>query len=221
MIRIITARRFASVLLGRANGPVPGLMPAASLSVASVFETNRAGQSRSNALAIIRALDWLVGQSVSMIAMPLSGPANRILEKAVARVIDQGIIVVAAAGNGGPNAPPAYPAAIGQVIAVTAADAAGQAYRRANRGDYIDFTAPGVDVWTLGADGQAQYRSGTSFAVPFATAVISETIAAGLSSPKAAIAGHGLATRDLGVPGHDPVYGKGLLRLTKGCEPRQ
>ena len=45
-------------------------------------------------------------------------------------------------------------------------------YKKANRGDYIDLAAPGVDVWTAKAGGGGSYRSGTSFAAPFVVAAI-------------------------------------------------
>jgi subtilisin family serine protease len=68
-------------------------------------------------------------------------------------------------GNGGKEAP-AYPAAHPDVIAVTAIDADARIYKKANRGEYIDLAAPGVDVWAAKAGGGGSYRSGTSFAVP-------------------------------------------------------
>ncbi|GIR72397.1 MAG: hypothetical protein CM15mP74_36480 [Halieaceae bacterium] len=40
-------------------------------------------------------------------------------------------------------AQPMYPAAYPQVVAVTATDARGRAFRLANRGEYVDIAAPG------------------------------------------------------------------------------
>ena len=54
-------------------------------------------------------------------------------------------MIVAAAGNGGPTAPPAYPAALRPVVAVTAVDSKDHIYRYANQGRYIMVAAPGVD----------------------------------------------------------------------------
>ena len=39
-----------------------------------------------------------------------------------------------------------YPAAYSGVVAVTAVDSRLEVYRRANRGDYIDIAAPGVNL---------------------------------------------------------------------------
>ena len=50
-------------------------------------------------------------------------------------------------------------------------DAARRVYNEANQGDYIDFSAPGVDIWTIDDKTRGRYSSGTSFAVPHALAV--------------------------------------------------
>ncbi len=84
-----------------------------------------------------------------MINMSFSGPANRVLERLIAHAAESGIGLVAAAGNGGPGAAPAYPAAWPQVIAVTAVDAREHIYRQANQGPYVALAAPGVNIWTL------------------------------------------------------------------------
>src|SRR4029077_15575453 len=75
-----------------------------------------------------------------------------------------------AAGNAGPDAPPAYPGALPEVIAVTAIDRDGAVFPEANRGDYIAVAAPGVSIWVPGPDGEGRHQTGTSFAAPFALA---------------------------------------------------
>ena len=47
------------------------------------------------------------------------------------------MIFIAAAGNNGPNAPPAYPAAYPDVIAVTATDEKDSPYTKDNQGRTI------------------------------------------------------------------------------------
>src|SRR3546814_9491455 len=81
-----------------------------------------------------------------------------------------GMRLVAAAGNEGPHAAPVFPAGYPSVLAVTAVDASLQPYRHANRGDYIDLAAPGVDVWSARRGQGGRYNSGTSFAAPFVAA---------------------------------------------------
>ena len=116
---------------------------------------------------VVAAVDWLGGGGIRLVNMSLETGSNPVLDFAMSSAAAKGMILVAAAGNGGKDAPPAYPAAHPDVIAVTAIDADARIYKKANRGDYIDLAAPGVDVWAAKAGGGGSYRSGTSFAVPF------------------------------------------------------
>ena len=100
----------------------------------------------ASTVSLVRALDWLLSSEVDAINLSLAGPPNRLLEVALTRISEQGVMVLAAAGNGGPMARPQYPAAYTSVVAVTAVDQRGRAFRLANRGDYLDLAAPGVNL---------------------------------------------------------------------------
>jgi minor extracellular protease Epr len=203
----------ASLLVG---GDGFGLLGRARLYAAEVFRKRGDGADTDAELAV-HALDWLAGQNVAAVNLSFGGPGNRILEAAVLRVEQLGIEVVAAAGNGGAGAPPAYPAAQAGVVAVTAVDAKLQPYAHANRGDYIAFSAPGVDVWAAAPGGGGKYESGTSYAAPFATAVFAAAKAAQPgAAPDALERKLASRARDLGAPGKDPVFGWGLLQAA-GC----
>jgi len=193
-----------------------GLAPAARLYSANVFR-KRGNQADTTVEAVVQAFDWLAGQNVHIVNLSLGGPRNLLLEAAVERLLARGIAVVAAAGNRGPSAPPMYPAAQPGVIAVTAVDAELKPYKLANRGDYISFAAPGVDVWTALPGKEGAYVSGTSYATPFVTAAL---VAARALDPKGGWAGiqkkMQAQARDLGDQGKDPVFGFGLIQIG-GC----
>jgi subtilisin family serine protease len=128
------------------------------------------------------------------------------------------VIFVAAAGNEGPTAEPSYPAAYPQVIAVTAVTKDLRNYRYANRGPHIEFSAPGVDIWTAAPGGGASFHSGTSFAAPHVTAVFAVEPPEALQQGKADLLDN-LAVMDLGKEGRDPIYGRGLLLAPSECTP--
>lgn len=204
----------ASILVA---GAPTGLMPEAQLHAAAVFRS-RDKEIDATAEWVVSALDWLVGEKVAVINLSLGGSRNLLVEAAVQRVLERGIVIVAAAGNGGADAAPVYPAAQPGVIAVTALDAKLKPYDRDNRGDYISYAAPGVDVWVAAPGGDGVYATGTSYAAPFVTAVIAE---AEWSEP--GIGRAALDTllqskaRDLGAPGKDKVYGWGLIQMPVEC----
>jgi hypothetical protein len=202
----------AGLIVGQ--GPeAAGLLPAAELLGADVFGRERDGKPRAGALEIAAALDWLSGERVDVINMSLAGPANAVLEAAVSAVRARGITIVAAAGNNGPGSPPVYPAAYPGVIAVTGVDRDRQVYRKANHGDYIAFSAPGVDVEILDGKGTA-VRSGTSYATPFVAAAVAALGDVDAQTMEAALAKHVI---DLGAPGRDPVFGWGLVQIGGSC----
>ena len=200
----------AALLIGRADaGDFAGIVPAAHLYLAAGFRAR--DEDDTTAARVIEALDWLMAKDVQVINLSFAGPPNGTLELALERVLDDGRLLVAAAGNAGPRAPPAYPAAYPGVLAVTAVDARGRIYRKANRGDYIDLAAPGVDIRLAAPGGGGARRSGTSFAAPFVTGLLARILADGR---QAVDAREMLLTsaRDLGAPGSDPLYGRGLIQ---------
>lgn len=204
--------------LGLSGGDTaPGLVPRARLLAANGFHRLPSGNASADAFDLVKALDWLVAQRASVVGMSLAGPANRVLETAVTQAQRRGVLVVAAAGNGGTSAPPAYPAAWASVLAVTAIDGGARPYRRAQQGPHIAYAAPGVGVPALVAADGPGTRSGTSFAVPFVVALVSQTLQQGLLRADDWRNGAPGWVQDLGAPGRDPVFGWGLPRLTRAC----
>ena len=204
----------AALLVGRAEAQgFGGLLPAARLTLAAIFHEGRKGRVFATTERVVLALDWLGGQGLRLINLSLSGPEDQLMGLAMSRAAAKGLVLVAAAGNGGSDAPPAFPAAHPDVIAVTAVDAASEPFERANRGDYIDFAAPGVDVWSARSDGRGSYHSGTSFAVPFVLAALAVRQAA-QAAPDARVLASDLrnSVQDLGAQGRDPVFGWGLIQ---------
>lgn len=194
-----------------------GLLPGARLYAGTIFEENETGQAVGNLFALVGAFDWMVELKVDVLNLSMETGKNDILSVALDKALSKGLAITAAAGNGGANAPPAYPAAHPKVLAATAIDPDLLAYRRANHGDYIDFAAPGVSLWTA-TPGGGQFQSGTSFAVPFLTAAVAMQRATGTTSDADSLReslGH--FVRDLGKPGKDDVYGWGLLSFSPDC----
>ena len=195
----------------------PGRLRDAQLFYAAVVGNVPDADPAAGVDAIMRAIDWIHGSGVRLVNVSLAGPYNKILDRGLAAAADRGMIIVAAVGNDGPDAPPRYPAAFDFVIAVTAVDADLDPYTQALRGGHVDFSAPGVDVF-VPLDGGGRYMTGTSIAVPFITALIA-------SNPEAATLGSVATVRaslareavDLGERGEDDIFGAGLARALEAC----
>src|SRR5205085_2777035 len=144
------------------------------------------------------------------------GPPNLLLKAAVEALIARGRVVVAAVGNDGPAAPPLYPAAYPGVVAVTGVDARGHLLPEAGRGSHVDFAAPGADMAAPASEGGSVSVRGTSFAAPLVAGRL-----AALSARGGGFAVDLLARQatDLGAPGPDPVYGRGLVAADLRTDP--
>lgn len=211
----------AAMLVGRGDSRVPGLLPDAELVAVEVFHRTGAGAA-ADAFALVQAMDILLAAEVQVINMSLSGPANAVLQRMVAEAAARNVGVVAAAGNGGPGAAPAYPAAWPEVVAVTALDRRLAPYRQASRGSHITLAAPGVNLWTAASVSGGRLRSGTSYAAPFVTAALAAELMR-MESPDVPAAVNRLiaCAEDLGAPGHDEVFGHGRLSASSECSGAQ
>jgi hypothetical protein len=154
-----------TAMAGAISGHVrlAGAAPAARLLAVRAFVPGKAGALGAT-LSIAAGLDWAAGKGARVVNMSFSGPADPLMEKMVSAASAKGMALIAAAGNEGPRAPPQYPAAYAQVIAVAAVDEKARVYAQANRGDYIDLAAPGVDVLAAAPDGAYDLSTGTSIA---------------------------------------------------------
>lgn len=202
----------AGVMISR--NPRIGIAPDARLVAISAFSTNPQNpqERRSNSGLVAKALQIAMDRGVNVLNLSFAGKPDPVVDRLVEAAMQRGITVVASAGNGGPHAPAAYPAAIPGVIAVTAVDKGEQVFNNANRGDYIDLAAPGVGILTTAPRGSFHVSSGTSLA----TAHVSGAIALLKSmNPSFNPATLNQTAIDLGKPGYDPEYGYGLISLER------
>jgi hypothetical protein len=127
-----------------AYGMAPGAKVLAIKACQPESKTSAGARCWSSTLA--KAMDLAIARDARIINMSLTGPDDPIVRKVVDAALAGQRLVVAAAGNGGPEAAPPFPAAHPGVLAVTAIDSRQRLYRSATRGDFIDLAAPGVDV---------------------------------------------------------------------------
>ena len=147
-----------------ARAALTGVAPEADILAVRAFASSANATAQSYTLAILKGLDWAVLNGARVVNMSFAGPNDPLLGQAIAAAVKQGVVVIAAAGNGGPEAQAAYPGAFPNVIAVTAIDDRDGLFQSANRGTYIAVAAPGVDIIGAAPKGAYEISSGTSMA---------------------------------------------------------
>lgn len=209
-----------AILAGRPDSGTPGLIPRAKFFAASIFFTGDNGETHTDTISLLRALEWMSASGVKLINMSFTGPRDELVRSRIARLSEEGTVFSAAAGNGGPSGRASYPAAYPQVIAVTAINSNLQLFPFATRGSYIDLAAPGVHIWTAIPGAREGYRSGTSFAAPFATAVLAILPGEMLRMPKGVLVEKISAPAPVGGERPWAAYSRGLLQAPRTCVSR-
>ncbi len=121
---------------------------------------------------IVAGIDWAIANGAQVLNASWGGPGrSSILEAALKRASEQGILVVAAAGNDGLNndTHPSYPANynLPNILSVAASDYRDELAPFSNYGkNRVHLAAPGVAIYSTLPGNQYGTSSGTSMAAP-------------------------------------------------------
>jgi cyanobactin maturation PatA/PatG family protease len=166
-----------SAIFGQHGSPVQGIAPGCRGLIVPVFSDNRSGPLSQ--LDLARAINQAVEQGAHIInisggQLSQSGEADPMLENAVRFCNDNGVLIVAAAGNDGCKCLH-VPAALPAVLAVGAMNSQGLPFDFSNWGDAYQtqgILAPGENILGAETGGGVITRSGTSFATPIVSGII-------------------------------------------------
>ena len=150
------------------NFGVAGVGYDSSLMNGKILRESVGGFSSWLANGMIWATDN--GADVISISFITSG-ASGTLENAVNYAWDNGVVVVAAAGNNGNNTPQ-YPGAFANAIAVAATDSTDALAGFSSFGNWVNVAAPGVTIYSTLPGGTYGNRSGTSMAAPHVSGLV-------------------------------------------------
>lgn len=152
----------AGIIAAHSNNGVGivGVTPESKLMNVKVADDNGRCQASTVARGIIWAADN--GASVINVSIELKEPSPE-LEDAVNYAWNQGVVIIAAAGNEGSQSP-VYPACYENCIAVAATRQDDTLAPLSNYGDWVDVAAPGFNIYSTLPDNSYGYKSGTSFA---------------------------------------------------------
>jgi subtilisin family serine protease len=149
-----------------------GIAPGVRLLAIHAFSSNGTDSAEATSAHILMGIDWAIRKGAKIINMSFAGPDDPMLQLALQKAHDKGVILIAAAGNMGPKSPPLYPAADPNVIAVTATDAKDQLLAQANQGAYVAVAAPGVDILEPAPNRGYQVTTGTSVAAAHVSGIV-------------------------------------------------
>ncbi len=194
-----------------AHGKLLGIAPDAQILAAQAFDDST-GVAKGTSFAIYKSLQWAADNSARVVNMSFAGPADPTLRRLLAAAYDKGIVLIAAAGNAGPQAEPAYPAADPNVIAVTATDSDEHIFKMANRGRYVAVAAPGVDIIALAPGDTYELSTGTSIAAAHVSGIAALLLERKPSLKPADIRAILIATAKApGPPVPDSDFGAGVV----------
>jgi thermitase len=178
----------------------------ATLPVVAVRAFDEEGKTSN--FAIIQALAYAAQAGARVVNMSWGSETDSdFMRTAMQVAANQGLILVAAAGNA-PTGRPVYPAAYPTVIAVGGATAAGQPWANSNFGDFVALSAPATATLPVGHNGPAGAYAGTSIS----SAVAANALAQYLNRhPRATAAEAWAALQAALSPAPGPGYGSGLL----------
>ncbi|NJP05261.1 MAG: peptidase S8 [Chloroflexaceae bacterium] len=182
------------------------------------------GNGSGNDATVSDGIRWATDNGVRVINLSLGGQDDsRILREAIDYAVSRGVVVTAASGNEGEQGNPvSYPAAYGNVIAVSATGNTDAVTSFSNTGEYIDLSAPGVGLWTTILDGQYGTPNGTSFSSPHVAAVVGLVLTVrGDLGPSDIQCVLEASADDKGPPGKDAEYGSGRLNARQALELAQ
>jgi subtilisin family serine protease len=194
-----------------AHARLLGVAPQARILAVRAFGA-KDDSAEATSYSVNKGIDWAMSRGARIINMSFAGPRDPSVEQRLAQARRQGLVLIAAAGNDGPKSDPLFPAAYGNVIAVTATDADDQLFSGANQGRHIAVAAPGVDILLPAPDGGYQVTTGTSFAAAEVSGIVA------LMLERKRDLGHdgvrkvlSATAHDLGPKGFDTQFGAGLV----------
>ncbi|WP_188208160.1 S8 family peptidase [Alkalibacillus aidingensis] len=154
---------------------VVGVAPDASVYAVKVLDNSGSGSYAG----IAEGIEWSIQNDMDIINMSLGGSqSSSILEEYTDLAYEEGVLVVAAAGNdgnrGGNNDSVGYPAKYDSAIAVAAVDENNQRATFSSTGPDVELSAPGVDVLSSVPGDSYDTYNGTSMASPHVAGVAAQ-----------------------------------------------
>ena len=191
---------------------VVGVAPQAELYALKVLDEEGYGYVSD----VVYAIQWSTVNGIKVINMSLGGKRNIFLEWACnLAYYSDGLLLVAAAGNGGAVI---YPAAYSSVIAVSATNSNDELAWFSSTGKQVELAAPGVSIDSTVLNGGYGEESGTSMSSPHVAGTAALAWKANPSWSNDEVRAQLQNTADdLGAAGWDSEFGYGLVNAAEAA----
>lgn len=192
------------------NEGIVGVYPGVDLHIVKIFDDNGNWTFASD---LIDGINQCQSAGADVVNMSLGGGSSSTAESnAMQQFVDNGILLVAAAGNSG-NSSLSYPASYDAVVSVAAVDSNENRASYSQYNNQVEIAGPGSAVYSTYPTNTYATLSGTSMATPHvagAAALVwsvfpqcsNEQIRAALNA----------TAKDKGSAGRDNLYGHGIVQ---------
>ncbi|WP_287797091.1 S8 family serine peptidase [Idiomarina sp.] len=196
-----------------------------NLHIVKVFNSSGWGYSSS----LVSAIETCADNGADVVNMSLGGGgSNQTEANALQNLYNQGVLLVAAAGNDGSSYsetdPMSYPASYNAVVSVAAVDSSKNLASFSQKNTQVEIAGPGVDVMSTypegtGSQGNYGTMSGTSMASPHVAGVAALVWSHHPSCSAQEIRDVlNTTAQDLGPAGRDVQYGYGLAQTKNAVD---
>lgn len=157
---------------------------------------------------IIDGIGWAVTNGADIVSVSYAGVEGASSELIGEAVMDDGGILVWAAGNGGIR----HDFDHEHVVVVSGTTQNNDFYANSNFGPGIDLAAPAVQIKSANRNGGYGTYNGTSYAAPIVAGVAGLILSQDSDlTPEQLVAALTASANDLGAPGRDELFGEGLV----------
>ena len=193
---------------------VLGVAPDATLHAVKVLQCDGSGSFDD----IAAGIEWSADQGHDVQSMSLGADSDSdVVKDALQYAADEGVVMVAAAGNDGPCTDcVGFPARDERVIAVSATDENDDLADFSSTGPEVELAAPGVDTLSTVPRDDYEEFSGTSMACPHVSGAAATVIADGTTDREAVRAELTEAADDIGL--EENAQGDGRLNVAAAVD---
>ena len=203
---------------------VVGVYPGVNMHIVKIFDDNGNWTYASD---IIDGITQCQNAGANVVNMSLGGGGSSSAEgSAMQGFVDDGMLLVAAAGNDG-NSTKSYPASYSAVMSVAAVDSNENHASYSQYNSAVEIAAPGSSVYSTYPDNSYATLNGTSMATPHVAGAAALVWSYFPQCTNTQIRSALNATaKDRGTSGRDNYYGYGIVKVsnavdylnTNGCD---